>query len=235
MPDVEKDASLVKEMFNTISPTYDFLNRLLSFGQDVRWRKKMSRFLPEREGLIHLDLATGTGDQILSLWKHSSKIKKSIGIDPAEKMLEIAKKKLSSKNSAVTLQTGYAEKIPYDSETFDVTTISFGIRNAADPLLALQEMHRVLKKKGRALILEFSLPKSTLMKNLHLFYLRKILPKVGGFFSQSPSSYVYLNQTIETFPYGRAFASLMQKAGFASVEIHPLTWGVVTLYVGEKR
>ncbi len=135
----------------------------------------------------------------------------------------------------MTLQAGYAEKIPYNPETFDAVTISFGIRNSRDPLLSLQEMHRVLKKKGRALILEFSLPKSETLKRLHLFYLRKILPKVGGFFSKSPSSYVYLNQTIETFPYGKALVSLMQKAGFASVEIYPLTWGVVTLYVGEKR
>jgi demethylmenaquinone methyltransferase / 2-methoxy-6-polyprenyl-1,4-benzoquinol methylase len=232
----KKDASTIASMFNAISPTYDFINRLLSFGQDIHWRKKMARHLPKKTHLFHLDLATGTGDQIISLWESCDQMERSIGLDPAEKMLEIGREKIKEKAFAenISLVTGEAENIPYPGEHFDAVTISFGIRNTSDTLKSLKEMYRVLKPSGKCLILEFSLPENKLAKSLHLFYLRKMIPKIGGFFSKSPESYRYLNQTIETFPYGKAFLELLKKSGFEKVESHPLSFGAVTLYVGEK-
>lgn len=223
----------IVKMFNQISPTYDLVNFLLSFGQDRRWRKKMAGLLPSREGLIHLDLATGTGDQILSLWSYSSKIQKSVGIDPAEKMLDLARIKTKDQKN-IEFQLGVAEKIPYPKESFDLVTISFGIRNALNPFLALQEMQRVLKTHGRALILEFSLPANSFLRALHLFYLRNFIPWIGGLFSKSPSSYRYLNKTIEKFPYGSTFLAWMKEAGFKNCKALPLSFGAVTLYSGEK-
>ncbi|HSW72322.1 MAG TPA: bifunctional demethylmenaquinone methyltransferase/2-methoxy-6-polyprenyl-1,4-benzoquinol methylase UbiE [Chlamydiales bacterium] len=222
----------IVNMFNEISSTYDRINLLLSFGQDRSWRKKMASLIPQKKGLSHLDLATGTGDQILSLWQHSSNLERSVGIDPAEKMLVIAKEKL--KGLPAEFQVGFAEKIPSPEMSFDLVTISFGIRNTENPQLALQEMYRVLKPGGRALILEFSLPSNPLIKAAHLFYLRNFVPFIGGLFSKSPSSYRYLNETIEKFPYGNAFLNWMDKAGFKNTKSHPLTFGAVSIYSGDK-
>lgn len=222
----------IVNMFNEISSTYDRINLLLSFGQDRSWRKKMAGLIPKKQGLSHLDLATGTGDQILSLWEASSNLGRSVGIDPAEKMLVIAKEKL--KGLPAEFQIGFAEKIPYPEMSFDLVTISFGIRNTENPLLALQEMHRVLKPGGRALILEFSLPSNPLIKAAHLFYLRNLVPFIGGIFSKSPSSYRYLNETIEKFPYGNAFLNWMNEAGFKNTKSYPLTFGAVSIYSGDK-
>lgn len=222
----------IVDMFNEISPTYDLINLLLSFGQDRRWRKKMASLIPSGKGLVHLDLATGTGDQILSLWQATSLLERSVGIDPAEKMIAIAKDKVKELNAE--FQVGFAEKIPYPERSFDLATISFGIRNTENPLLALKEMHRVLKPNGRALILEFSLPSKPVIKAAHLFYLRNFVPFIGGLFSKSQSSYRYLNKSIEKFPYGHAFLDLMKQAGFKNTKSYPLTFGAVSIYSGDK-
>ncbi len=236
MASFKKDSSYIHLMFNAISGSYDFINRVLSFGQDQKWRRKMALFLPNKKELFHLDIATGTGDQIFSLWESSSSLTYSIGIDPAEKMLQAAQKKLNQKSylDKVDLLLAVAEQLPFSENTFDVATISFGIRNTTDPLQALKEMHRVIKDGGKALILEFSFPENSFLKRLHLIYLRYFLPKIGGFLSKHPSSYRYLNKTIEGFPYGKAFLSLMDQAGFQKNEAHSYSFGSVTLYVGEK-
>lgn len=236
MADTSRHPAKIAEMFDRISPTYDKVNRVLSFGQDVRWRKQMALHLPNKKNLSVLDIATGTADQLIALFEQSPKVKKGVGIDFAEKMLEIGRKKLAEKpyQQNVLLLKGDAEKIPFPDATFDATTISFGIRNVSNVPKALAEMRRVLHPKGKSLILEFSLPKNSLLKFLHLFYLRGILPKIGGFLSKSPASYSYLNQTIEEFPYGKAFLTLMEKAGFKNVSATTFMLGGVTLYEGEK-
>jgi len=223
-------------MFDKISPTYDAINRILSFGLDRFWRKKMVRFLPKKEGLELLDLATGTGDQLFSLCEHAPSVQSAIGIDLAEKMLEIGQKKLGRKpyRDKVRLLKGDAGKIPFSAHTFDLVTISFGIRNVPDVETTLREIHRVLRPQGKCLILEFSLPENSLVRFCHLSYLRHVLPRVGGLLSKSPASYRYLNQTIECFPYGDAFLRLMANAGFQKSAAHPFTLGAVTLYEGEK-
>ncbi len=224
----------VWKMFDKISATYDLVNRAMTLGIDCYWRRKMNTFLPEGKGLKLLDCATGTGDQILSFLKKKDKIGEAIGIDLAAKMLEIGQKKLKNHSDKVRFVMASGEAIPYVDESFDCVSISFGIRNMVDPLLCLREMYRVLKKEGKVLVLEGSLPENKNVKKLHLFYLRKILPNIGSLISNNKDAYTYLNQTIETFPCGEDFCNLLKEAGFTSIKAHPLTLGAVTIYVAEK-
>lgn len=230
-----KTEEAVSEMFNGISEKYDLANRLLSLGIDKSWRKKITAALPQRPNLRLLDLATGTGDQLLSLME-SGKIAYALGIDIAEEMVKIGKKKaaLTPFADAIDMEVASALSIPAKESAFDCATISFGIRNVADPSLCLREMHRVLSPGGKALILEFSLPRNLLIRQLHLLYLRHVVPTVGGMVSGQKAAYRYLNKTIEDFPYGTAFTALMEEAGFVHVEALPLTFGVATLYIGVK-
>ena len=223
-------------MFDTISPSYDRINRILSLGRDLAWRKKLKQYLPCFSSLNILDLATGTGDQIFTFLP-VKKVKKVIGLDLSRQMLDLARKKLEKKGekNRWDLIHGDAQNLPFSEEQFEAVSISFGIRNMPDPKKALQEMLRVLKPKGRALILEFSLPQTPWVRKVHHFYLKSILPKVGGFLSKNPDSYEYLHQTITSFPYGKAFLDLMEEAGFYAPFQIPLNLGAVTLYVGEKE
>ena len=228
--------SSVTEMFDQISSNYDRVNRILSFGMDTFWRKKMASFLPKDRPLQLLDLATGTADQIIFFFEKRKNIEKAIGIDLAKEMLLIGRKKLAEKpyGKRIQLEVGDALQLPFASNSFDIISLSFGIRNFSDPLKGLKEMHRALKKEGRALILEFSMPKFFLLKKSFQFYLKYILPFLGGRLSSKKSAYEYLAKTIASFPHGKAFCSLMQKAGFKEITCHPLALGGVSIYLGEK-
>jgi demethylmenaquinone methyltransferase/2-methoxy-6-polyprenyl-1,4-benzoquinol methylase len=232
----ERSQNEVRQMFNRISHRYDILNRLLSFGTDVSWRRKMARFFPPHADQQVLDLATGTADQILALFERTDKVRSGIGMDLAEKMLEIGRKKIERRglSEVIGLKVGDATAIPAANETFDVVTISFGIRNVTHVAKGLEEMYRVLKPGGRVLILEFSLPQNRLVRGAYLFYLRHILPRVGALVSGAPLAYRYLNETIETFPYGEVFCNLLRAEGFTAVEAHPVTFGVAMIYRGDK-
>ena len=225
----------VWRMFDRIAHRYDLLNHLLSFNRDRAWRKKLIRLLPEGKNLKVLDLATGTADQLLALYD-SGRVASGVGIDPSEKMLEIGQAKIAERRlqNFLQLSAGSGEQIPFEDATYDAVTISFGIRNVTDVPGALAEMYRVLSPGGKALILEFSLPNNALMKAMYLFYFRKILPFLGGLISGDRHAYRYLNRTVETFPYGKAFVDLMQAAGFKNVAAEPLTFGVATIYSGDK-
>ncbi len=222
-------------LFDQISERYDLNNRILSFGIDRFWRKKVHKFLPVKKNLSLIDLATGTADQILTLAKFHS-FEKIIGIDLSENMLALGRKKLEQKqlDDCASLMKASATELPFEDAHFDVATISFGIRNLDDTLKGLKEMKRVLKNDGRALILEFSTPKNALIRAFYLLYLRHILPRIGGFIARNSFAYRYLNQTIETFPSGEAFCQLMREAGFKQAKAHPLTFGVVTIYIGDN-
>lgn len=224
------------KMFDAISPRYDFLNHLLSFGLDILWRKKLARFLTKRTGQKVLDLATGTADVLLSLFKNNPNVHSGFGIDLADKMLEAGRTKIRKKKLeySITLEHGDAHEISFDEGTFDVVTIAFGIRNMQDHRHVLKQMYRVLNKGGRALILEFSLPENKILRSLHLFYLRSIVPFIGVIFSGHYKAYRYLNQTIESFPYGDNFCVLMREAGFQNVKTNPLLFGVASIYQGDK-
>lgn len=220
----------VWKMFDLISPTYDRINRILSLGMDQRWRKRVAQFLPERSDLKLIDLATGTGDQVAALLNSPVSIQSITGIDLSNEMLAIARKKIQQKTEFFHAD---AENIPFSDASFDAATFSFGIRNVNNPLRSLQEIHRILKSRGRCLVLEFSLPPQPI-RPFYLLYLRHILPRVGGLLSKKPAAYRYLNQTIEQFPSGKDFCSLMNQAGFTDLQAIPMALGGVTLYVGEK-
>ncbi len=236
---VEQTRKNVWVMFDRIAHRYDLLNRLLSFRQDVAWRNKLSRYLPKQDNLAVLDVATGTGDVLISLLKKSpkNKIAKSIGIDMAEKMLQFGREKLKrlKLDNRIELHQGNATDIQFNENTFDVATISFGIRNVNNLDLGIQNMYRVLKKNGRVLILEFSLPSNNLLKKLYLFYFRRILPFIGGIISGDSYAYNYLNQSVESFPYGNDFCEVLRRNGFNNVKYHTLTFGIASIYQGDKE
>jgi demethylmenaquinone methyltransferase/2-methoxy-6-polyprenyl-1,4-benzoquinol methylase len=224
------------QMFDRIARRYDLLNRLLSFGQDSRWRKRVARFLTDMDNQYILDLATGTADQLLSLLENSTQINRVTGTDLSVNMLEIGRKKVKKKqlNDRISLEEGSAEKINHSDNTFDAVTISFGIRNVVSVSRSLSEMYRVLKPSGRVLILEFSIPKNRLVRRLYLLYFRYVLPSLGSVISGDGYAYKYLNETVETFPYGDDFCQLLVNSGFQNVFMYPMTFGIATIYVGDK-
>ncbi|OQY28577.1 MAG: bifunctional demethylmenaquinone methyltransferase/2-methoxy-6-polyprenyl-1,4-benzoquinol methylase [Candidatus Cloacimonetes bacterium 4572_55] len=223
-------------MFDRIAPRYDLLNRLLSLRLDINWRRKAASFLPSGKNLRLLDIATGTGDQILAFFRKSDRIQDAVGIDLSEEMLNVAREKIHrhSLSQTVTLVKGDATRLSYADCRFDAVSISFGIRNVIDVPRALSEMRRVLQHGGRAIILEFSLPKNRIILLGHSIYLRYILPRLGALISGDQEAYRYLNRTVETFPYGKAFCKMMEQAGFSQVHAYPLTFGIVTIYCGDR-
>lgn len=226
----------VWKMFDRIAGRYDLLNRGLSLGQDIRWRKRLRRHLPTDRGLNIVDLATGTADQILFLLGGKANIEKADGYDLAEEMLEIGRTKVAEKGvgDRVTLHTGDAMACPAEDGSADVVTISFGIRNVEDVSTALRDMRRILVPGGKACVLEFSLPTNRVIKWGYLTYFRHVLPKIGGWVSGDAYAYNYLNTSVETFPCGEAFCDLMREAGFTEVTAEPLTFGVATIYSGRR-
>ncbi|MBI3901289.1 MAG: bifunctional demethylmenaquinone methyltransferase/2-methoxy-6-polyprenyl-1,4-benzoquinol methylase UbiE [Chlamydiia bacterium] len=221
------------KIFDEIYVTYDRINQILSFGQDRSWRRFVAKHLPTSSSLRLLDLASGTCDQLIACMESSAQIESAIALDLSANMLEIGRKKLQSKpyRNQVEIVIGDAQSPPFPDSFFDAITFSFGIRNLNDPIRGLQEIKRLLKPQGKALILEFSLPKNPI-RPFHLLYLRYILPHIGTLLSKNKEAYRYLHTTIEAFPYGNAFCSMMHDAGFASVQSIPLALGAVTLYVG---
>jgi len=223
-------------MFDRIARRYDLLNHLLSLGQDIRWRKKVARFLVNKYDQYILDLATGTGDQLLYMFSCSDLIDRALGTDLALKMLDRGREKVKKRKleDRIVLEEGDAENIQYPDNIFDAVTISFGIRNLMSVERSLSEMYRVLKPAGRVLILEFSIPQNILMRSIYLFYFRYLLPFIGSVISGDRYAYRYLNETVEGFPYGDAFCQLLRESGFQNVSMYPQTFGIATIYCGDK-
>ncbi len=226
----------VYRMFDNISKRYDLLNRLLSLGLDRHWRRIAIKELDSDLHRRVLDLACGTGDVALAA-AITANSRQVIAIDRAEQMLELASAKVAHRKLAdrILLVCGDGMNIPAANESIDAATIAFGIRNMPDTEVCLRELHRLLRKRGKIVILEFSLPKSRLMRSLHLFYLRRIVPLVGRLVSGDDYAYSYLNKTIETYPHGAQFGELMYRAGFEEIKCRPLTLGIVSLYTGTKK
>ncbi|NKB22897.1 MAG: bifunctional demethylmenaquinone methyltransferase/2-methoxy-6-polyprenyl-1,4-benzoquinol methylase UbiE [Kiritimatiellae bacterium] len=223
-------------IFDRIAHRYDLLNQLLSFGQDRVWRNKLALCLRGKKDLHLLDLATGTGDQLLSICKKGILIQSGVGMDMSEKMLEIGRKKVAERKweGRIALQRGDAMDIPLENNRFDAVTISFGIRNVVNVVHALKEMYRVLKPGGRVLVLECSLPPNRFVRSVYLFYFRNILPRMGSLISGDSYAYRYLNETVETFPCGQDFCDMMLSAGLVDARATPLTFGIATIYEGTK-
>jgi demethylmenaquinone methyltransferase / 2-methoxy-6-polyprenyl-1,4-benzoquinol methylase len=225
----------VAEMFDRIAFRYDFVNRFLSAGIDVGWRKKAIRQLEAIHPQTILDVATGTADMPLLLFK-MLKPQQITGIDISEKMLEIGRQKIAAQHlqDEVLLKSGDSEAISFADASFDAVTVSFGVRNFAHLEKGLSEMHRVLRPGGKAVILEFSRPQNGMIRRLANLYCRILAPAAGGFISNNKEAYQYLNDSIEAFPEGNNFLKIMQQAGFNNVYRKPLTLGVCTIYCGEK-
>lgn len=225
----------IREMFNSIAPRYDFLNRLLSLGIDQRWRKfAVGQIKCAANGRI-LDVATGTGDVALTIAARTPESVRIVGVDFSPQMIQLGQEKVRASAYAerITLHVAPCEEIPFPDETFDSATIAFGIRNVVDRLHGLREMGRVIKPGGRIVVLEFSNPRSRLFKALYYFYFLRVFPMVGGLFSQF-SAYKYLPDSVLDFPSQEEFCSIMRQAGFVNLTWHDLTGGIATVYVGEK-
>lgn len=225
----------IREMFDAIAPKYDFLNRLLSLGIDQRWRRFAVKKIRWKEGGQILDVATGTGDVALAIAATTPDSVTIVGVDFSPQMVELGRVKVLDSVYAkrIRLEVAPCESIPFPDNTFDSATIAFGIRNVVDRLCGLKEMGRVLKPEGRIVILEFSNPRSRLFKALYNFYFLQVLPVVGGLFSKF-SAYKYLPDSVLEFPSQEEFRRLMVQAGFSNVEYFVLTFGIATVYVGEK-
>jgi demethylmenaquinone methyltransferase / 2-methoxy-6-polyprenyl-1,4-benzoquinol methylase len=226
----------IRDMFDSIAPRYDFLNRLLSLGIDRKWRKFAVRQIKFTESGKILDVATGTADVALEIAAVTPPSVTISGVDFSQQMIDLGRQKVEASPFAgrISLHVAPCEDIPFEDNRFDSATIAFGIRNVVDRKCGLKEILRALKPGGRIVILEFSNPRSKIFKALYNFYFLRILPVIGGFFSTF-SAYKYLPDSVLEFPSQEEFKRLMAESGFENVSHHDLTFGIATVYTGEKK
>lgn len=224
----------VASMFDNISRKYDFLNIFLSFGIDRLWRKRVLKTLKPLRPKDILDIATGTGDLAFQLAKITSN--KVTGADISEGMLSVARDKKAKRqlNCDVEFVSGDAENLPFKANSFDAVTVGFGVRNFQDPLAGLKDMTRVVRKGGTIAILEFSKPIVFPVKQLYRFYSFHLIPFFGRFVSGDNRAYTYLPESVDAFPEGAGFLSLMESAGLRQCRQRKLTFGIASLYTGIK-
>lgn len=225
----------VAKMFDNISDNYDNLNRVISFGVDVKWRKKILKMVSAKNPSSVLDIATGTGD--LAILLSNTNAEKIVGLDISAGMLEVGKQKVAHKNlsNRIEMVLGDSEKIPFEDNSFDAITVAFGIRNFENLELGLSEILRVLKPNGIFVILETSVPDKFPFKQGYSFYTKNILPLIGKMFSKDKVAYKYLSDSASIFPYGKALNNILEKIGFIDVNHFPQTFGVATIYSATKK
>jgi demethylmenaquinone methyltransferase/2-methoxy-6-polyprenyl-1,4-benzoquinol methylase len=235
-----KDSSLSKkeqvaQMFDTISGNYDNLNRVISFGIDVKWRKKVLEMVRKSNPKTILDIATGTGD--LAILMSQTKAEKIIGLDISAGMLEVGVQKIAAKNLTQTIEMvlGDSENMPFEDDYFDAITVAFGVRNFENLEKGLAEILRVLKPNGTFVILETSVPDKTPYKQGYQLYSNHILPLIGKLFSKDDAAYGYLSESAAAFPYGEKLNNILRKIGFIDVIALPQTFGVATIYSASKK
>jgi len=224
----------VSKMFDTISKEYDGLNRVISFGIDVKWRKKVVKIIGDTNPNSILDIATGTGDLAINLAEtNASKI---IGLDISKGMLDVGRGKIEKLKLGNTIEMVYgdSEKMPFEDNSFDAITVAFGVRNFENLNKGLAEIYRVLKTGGTFAVLETSIPTKTPYKQGYKFYSKNILPLIGRLFSKDKSAYKYLSDSAAAFPYGEAFNNILRKIGFIAIENKPQTFGVASIYIAKK-
>ena len=225
----------VANMFNTISPQYDFLNHLLSGGIDIIWRKKAIKLLQNKGIKTMLDIATGTGDFAIEALKINPE--KIVGVDISEGMLSVGIEKIKKMGleKTIQLQKGDSEKLPFSDNSFDAVIVSFGVRNFENLQKGLSDMFRVTKPGGYCLILEFSNPRSFPMKQLYTFYSKYCLPFLGKMISKDPSAYTYLPESVKAFPDGPDFIQIFKSTGYSETKWIPMTGGICSIYIGQKQ
>lgn len=221
-------------MFDAIAARYDLLNRLLSLGLDVRWRRRLVDALALKAGQRVLDLATGTADVALAIAAREAGTH-VVGLDPSEQMLAVGRRKVleAKLSTRVELVAGDAQSLPFPDASFDAVTISFGIRNVPDRPCALREMRRVLRPGGRLAVLELAEPDGRLLGSLARFHVHEVVPRLGALLS-GQREYRYLHQSIERFPHRSAFSRTIEEAGFTRVVATPLTFGACVLFTGDR-
>ena len=225
----------VREMFDKISPHYDFLNHFLSFGIDRYWRRKLVNIASRAPHARILDIATGTGDQAIRLAKRISP-ERIDAVDLSEKMMEIGRKKVAKEglDEVIFFQKADCQSLPFEFNTFDIVTVSFGVRNFENLAQSLSEIHRVLKPGGLLLILEFSNPTAFPIKQGYNFYNKCVLPAIGYLVSGDAKAYTYLPESIKAFPSGKNFINFLRSDGFLATRFNSMTGGIATIYSGIK-
>lgn len=224
----------VEQMFDNISDNYDGLNRVISFGTDVKWRKKVVALVKATNPESVLDIATGTGDLAIQMVPtHASRI---VGLDLSEGMLKVGRKKIAAKDlqDKIEMIQGDSEALPFEENSFDAITVAFGVRNFEDLEKGLSEIYRVLKPGGIFVVLETSVPTKTPYKQGYRMYSNLLLPLIGKIFSKDREAYSYLSKSAAAFPYGKNFNNILRKIGFINVEDKPQTFGVATIYTASK-
>jgi len=234
-----KDSDLAKKqqvskMFDQISGGYDNLNRVISLGMDKSWRKKVIKTIVNHQPEKVLDIATGTGDLVISLAEKG--LDNIVGLDLSNGMLEVARKKVKAKNfdKQIELVQGDSENLPYEDNYFDAISVAFGVRNFENLEKGLGEIYRVLKPGGIFIVLETAVPQKFPFKQGYVFYTKYILPTIGKIFSKDKSAYGYLSESASVFPNGEDFNNILRKIGFTNVEDKPQTMGVASIYKSSK-
>ena len=225
----------VTKMFDNISGNYDFMNRIMTFGIDVKWRKKVVKMVAETKPERILDIATGTGDFAIML--ADIKPKQIVGLDISKGMLEVGKKKVKEKglDDLIIMVLGDSENLPFDDNSFDAVTVGFGVRNFENLDKGLQEINRILRPGGIFVVLETSQPEKFPFKQLYKFHTKYIIPLLGKLFSKDQKAYEYLPQSAKAFPYGKAFNNILKKNKFTSVYNYPLLFGAASIYKSFKN
>jgi len=224
----------VATMFNNVAPKYDFLNQVLSMGIHKSWRRKAVGFLQKENPKTILDIATGTGDFAIATMKLNPD--KVIGVDISEGMLKLGVEKIKKLGleDKVQLQLGDSENLNFENNTFDAITVGFGVRNFENLEKGIADIYRVLKHGGTFVVLEFSKPVKFPIKQLYYFYFKFITPLIGKLFSKDKSAYTYLPKSVDAFPDGDAFLTVLKNAGFKETVAKPQTFGVASIYIGKK-
>lgn len=224
----------VTQMFDAISGEYDFLNRIISLGIDIRWRKKLIKMAQKNKIEAALDIATGTGDLAVALTQTSAQ--RIVGLDISPGMLALGKEKVDKKGlqNTVEMVLGDSEDLAFEDNTFDLATVAFGVRNFENLEKGLEEIFRVLKPEGTLLVLETSIPTRFPFKQFYGFYAGWLMPRMARLLSKDRSAYDYLAESAAHFPFGTAFNNILSKIGFIKVVNHPQTFGVASIYCGTK-
>ena len=232
---IDPRGTAIERMFSAIAPRYDLLNRLLSAGRDRVWRREAIRAARLSPGSRLLDVCTGTADMALEAVRQCPTVSVA-GVDFSEPMLTLGRAKVerAGQGDRIRLDRASAEALPFPSETFEASCIAFGLRNLADRMAGLREMHRVLRPGGRAVILEFATPPGPLIRRAYLWYFHRILPNIGRLVSGHPSAYAYLPASVAEFPPPEGLAAWLRECGFQLVSYRYLTFGIVAIHVGVK-
>ncbi|MEK9603838.1 MAG: bifunctional demethylmenaquinone methyltransferase/2-methoxy-6-polyprenyl-1,4-benzoquinol methylase UbiE [Flavobacteriaceae bacterium] len=224
----------VRQMFDGISPQYDLMNRIISGGIDVKWRKNVVAILEGKKPKKILDVATGTGDLAVALL--STQAIEIVGIDISKGMLDLGKEKVKKNkwDKKIKMKIGDSENIDYPKDYFDAVTVAFGVRNFENLDKGLSEILRVLRPGGDLIVLETAVPQNFLLRQFYHLYTQSVMPIMGWIFSRDKSAYQYLSDSAAAFPHGKAFNNILAKNGFIEIEDIPQTLGVASIYRAQK-